>query len=264
MSNIHSTAIVEDGATLGADVKIGPYCHVGPQVTLGDGVQLVSHVVVAGNTTVGTSTRIFPFASIGHEPQDLKYGGEDVSLVIGSGCIIREGVTMNPGTAGGGSITSVGNNCAFLANTHVAHDCRVGNNVIMSNNAGLSGHTIVGDFAIFGGGSGSHQFCRVGHHAFVGGLSGIEGDLIPFGMAVGNRADLGGINIIGMKRTGVSRESIHAVRAAYKDLFSKDAPILENAQRLKESHTDKMVLDMVEFVLEGGDRPLCTPKNSKK
>ena len=258
-ATIHASSVIEDGAVLGDGVEIGPFCHVGANVRLGDGVQLLSHVSVQGDTSIGGGTRIFPFASIGGEPQDLKYAGEPVSLEVGEKCIIREGVTMNPGTAGGGSVTRVGNNSTFLANSHVAHDCIVGNNVIFSNNVMLAGHCTVGDFVIFGGGSGAHQFCRIGHHAFVGGLAGVEGDLLPFGMAIGNRADLGGLNLIGMKRAGFSRESIHAVRGVYKNLFSGDRPVQEAAKELRSDATDPLVTDILDFILASADRPLCTP-----
>ncbi|MGO9771913.1 MAG: acyl-ACP--UDP-N-acetylglucosamine O-acyltransferase, partial [Roseiarcus sp.] len=206
---VHTSACVEPGARLGAGVRVGPFCHVGPEATLGEGVRLISHVSVAGVTEIGARTRIFPFASIGHEPQDLKYRGERVSLTIGEDCVIREGVTMNPGTAGGGSRTIVGARCVFLANAHVAHDCRIGEDVILSNNVMLGGHCQVGDFAILSGGSAAHQFVRIGAHAFVGGLAGVENDIIPFGIALGNRAALAGLIFVGLKRRGFSHEAIH-------------------------------------------------------
>ncbi|MFD0917509.1 acyl-ACP--UDP-N-acetylglucosamine O-acyltransferase [Pseudahrensia aquimaris] len=259
MAQVHTSSVIEDGAQLGSDVKIGPFCHVGPEVVLGDGVELKGHVSVQGQTKIGARSRIFPFASIGSEPQDLKFAGESVSLEIGEGCLIREHVTMNPGTAGGGHITRVGNNCTFLASSHVAHDCIVGNNVIFSNNVMLAGHCIVGDHVIFGGGSAAHQFCRIGHHAFVGGLSGIEGDIIPFGMAIGNRANLAGLNLVGMKRAGIERASIHAVRAIYKELFSSQGVVQERAEALKAKNDDPLVLDILEFVTASADRALCTP-----
>ncbi len=170
---------MRDGAALGEGVRIGPFCHVGPDVVLGDSVELVSHAVVAGITRIGARTRIFPFASIGHQPQDLKYRGERSTLTVGTDCLIREGVTMNPGTVGGGMETVVGDHCAFLANSHVGHDSRLGNHCILSNNVMIAGHVTVGDHVIFGGGSAVIQFARVGSHAFVGGLSGLENDLIP-------------------------------------------------------------------------------------
>ena len=254
--------MVEPGCTLGAGVRIGPFCHVGPEVVLGDGVELLAQVSVQGITTIGDNSHIFPFASIGNEPQDLKFQGERVTLDIGKNCIIREGVTMNPGTKAGVSTTKVGDNCAFLANSHVAHDCTIGNNVICSNNAMIAGHCEIGDFVIFGGGAAIHQFSRVGHHAFIGGLAGVEGDLIPFGMALGNRASLAGLNLIGMKRAGIERSSIHAVRSAYKDLFSGEKPVQEMAESLRQSATDPLLNDLFDFITASKDRPLCTPSNS--
>jgi UDP-N-acetylglucosamine acyltransferase len=259
---IHPTAVVEDGAKLQAGTKVGPFCVVGREVTLGERVELVSHVVVAGTTSIGAGTRIFPFASIGHQPQDLKYKGEPSSLSVGSDCIIREGVTMNPGTAGGGSVTTVGNGCAFLANSHVGHDCRVGNGVIFSNNVMLAGHCTVGDFAILGGGAAVIQFARVGHHAFVGGMSGLENDLIPYGMALGNRAYLSGLNIVGLQRRGFSRNDIHDLRRAYRSLFAAEGSLSERVEDVAaEFAGHASVQEILAFIREGGKRSLCTPKN---
>ncbi len=259
---IHSSAVIEDGCVLGSDVVIGPFCHLGPEVILGDGVELMSHVSVQGITKIGSNTRIFPFASVGNEPQDLKFAGERVTVEGGDNCTIREGVTLNPGTAGGGNTTTIGNNCAFLANSHVAHDCRIGNGVICSNNVMIAGHCDIGDHVIFGGGSAIHQFSRVGHNAFIGGLAGVEGDLIPFGMAMGNRANLAGLNLIGMKRAGISRESIHLVRAAFKELFSGDKTVQDTAKALRESATDPQLIDLLDFIMASADRALCTPANA--
>ena len=202
---------------------------------------------------------MFPFASVGNEPQDLKYSGERVTLDIGNNCIIREGVTINPGTEGGGNATTVGNNCTFLANSHVAHDCRIGNGVICSNGALIAGHCEIGDHVIFGGGSAIHQFSRVGNNAFIGGLAGVEGDLIPFGMALGNRASLAGLNLIGMKRAGIPRESIHLVRAAFKDLFSGEKPVQDTAKELRETAEDPQLINLLDFITASADRALCTP-----
>jgi UDP-N-acetylglucosamine acyltransferase len=260
---IHSTAIVESGAELGAGVEIGPFCHVGPRVVLGEGVTLISHAVVAGRTTIGARTRIFPFASIGHAPQDLKYRGEASSLAVGSDCILREGVTVNPGTQGGNMITSVGNCCAFLANSHVGHDCRVGDNVILSNNVMLAGHVSIGDFAILGGGAAVIQFARVGAHAFVGGLSGLENDLIPYGMALGNRASLAGLNIIGLRRRGFSREAVHDLRRAYRLLFAAEGTLKERvADVAAEFSAHPEVHQMLDFIRDGGDRAICMPRDT--
>jgi UDP-N-acetylglucosamine acyltransferase len=261
--SVHPTSIVEDGAKLGSDVKIGPFCTVGGDVTLGDGVELVSHVAVAGTTSVGARTRVFPFASIGHQPQDLKYKGEPCSLMIGSDCMIREGVTMNPGTAGGGSKTTVGNGCAFLANSHVGHDCEVGNNVIFSNNVMLAGHCWVGDYAIIGGGAAVIQFARVGAHSFVGGMSGLENDLIPYGMAMGNRAYLSGLNIVGLQRRGFSRAKIHDLRRAYRALFAAEGTLVERLDDVTaEFESHELVTEIVAFIRGGGKRSLCTPRDA--
>ena len=257
---VHPSSVVEDGAVLGEGVRIGPFCHVGPQARLGDGCELVSHAVVAGDTHLGEGCRVFPFASIGHAPQDLKYAGEPVQLRIGARCTFREGVTVNPGTAGDRTVTTIGEGCLLLANSHVAHDCTLGDGVILSNNVMLAGHCSVGDGAIFGGGSAVHQFSRIGRHAFIGGLAGVEGDVIPFGMALGNRAYLGGLNLIGMKRTGVPRDSINAVRHAYKRLFDGAATVAEQADALRAESDDAFVREIAEFIVAENSRALCTPK----
>ena len=262
---IHPTAIIEDGARIGDGVRIGPYCLVGPDVAIGDGCELIGHVVVAGRTTIGAKTRIFPFASIGHQPQDLKYEGEPSTLEIGAGCILREGVTMNPGTKGGGLITKVGDNCAFLASSHVGHDCIVGNNVIFSNNVMCAGHATVGDFVIIGGGAGVIQFARVGAHSFVGAMSGLENDLIPYGMALGNRAYLSGLNIVGLQRRGFAREDIHKLRRAYRLMFAAEGTLLERVEDVAAEFKDHTIVqEIVAFIRAGGKRSLCTPRNGSE
>ncbi len=261
----HATAIIEDGAKIGSGVKIGPYCIVGRDAEIGDGVELVSHAVVTGRTRIGPRTRIFPFASIGHQPQDLKFKGEPSTLTIGADCIIREGVTMNPGTEGGGMETVVGDRCAFLANSHVGHDCRVGNNVIFSNNVMLAGHCTVGDFVIIGGGAAVIQFARVGAHAFVGGMSALENDLIPYGMALGNRAYLSGLNIIGLQRRGFPREQIHSLRRAYRLLFAAEGTLIERMDDVAAEFGDHpIVQEIIAFVRAGGKRSLCTPRDTRE
>jgi len=258
---IHPSACVEPGARLGAGVHVGPFCHVGPEATLGDGVRLISHVAVAGVTEIGARTRIFPFASIGHQPQDLKYRGERTVLTIGEDCLIREGVTMNPGTAGGGGRTIVGARGAFLANAHVAHDCRIGDDVILSNNVMIAGHCQIGDFAILSGGAATHQFTRIGAHAFIGGLCGVEYDVIPFGIAIGNRASLAGLNVVGLKRRGYSREAMHELRRAYKLLFSGDGTLKERIEDVAAAFSGQpAVQQVVAFLREGGERAICTPR----
>lgn len=262
-TNIHPTAVVEAGASLGDGVRIGPFCLVGSNVTLGNGCELISHVVVAGKTTIGPGTRIWPFASIGHQPQDLKYTGEPSTLAIGANCMLREGVTMNPGTKGGGMVTTIGDNCAFLANSHVGHDCVVGNNVIFSNNVMLAGHCTVGDFAILGGGAAAIQFARIGAHAFLGGMSGLEHDLIPYGMALGNRAYLSGLNLVGLQRRGFPREEIHRLRRAYRLLFAAEGTLAERTEDVAAEFADQpIVQEIVAFIRAGvgKKRALCTPR----
>jgi len=261
---VHPSAIVEPGARLGAGVRIGPFCHIGSAAALGDGVEVISHVSIAGATTIGARSRIFPFAAIGQEPQDLKYRGEPVRLTIGEDCLIREGVTMNPGTAGGGGETIVGARCVLLANSHVAHDCRLGESVILSNNVMLGGHCQIGDFAILGGGSAAHQFVRIGAHVFVGGLAGVENDIIPFGIALGNRASLAGLNFVGLKRRGFSHTAIHALRRAYKMLFAPTGTLTERAEDVAAAFPEEeAVQQMVAFLRAGGERAICTPRDGK-
>ena len=258
---VHPSAFVSSGAKLGADVKIGPFCTVGEHVELGEGVELISHVAVAGRTVVGARTQIFPFASIGHEPQDLKYHGEPSTLTIGSGCKLREGVTINPGTEGGGMSTTVGNNCAFLANSHVGHDCHIGNNVVFSNNALLAGHCTVGDFVILGGGAAVIQFARIGAHAFVGGMSGLDNDLIPYGMAMGNRAHLSGLNIVGLKRRGFANSDVHDMRRAYRALFANEGTLQERTDDVAQQFKDHAIVqEIVAFIRAPSKKALCSPQ----
>lgn len=263
-ARVHPSAIVEPGAGLGPGSTIGPFCHVGPHVELAADVELVSHVAVAGRTKIGARTKIFPFASIGHPPQDLKYRGEPSRLEIGADCLIREGVTINPGTEGGGMLTKVGDRCAFLANAHVGHDCRIGNDVILSNNVMIAGHVAVGDFASLGGGAGVLQFTRIGAHAFLGGLSGLEHDLIPYGLALGNRAVLAGINLVGLKRRGFSREAINDLRRAYRLLFAPEGSFAERIADLGQQLGEQpQVKEILAFLEAGGDRAVCGPAHEK-
>ncbi|MBF0304241.1 MAG: acyl-ACP--UDP-N-acetylglucosamine O-acyltransferase [Alphaproteobacteria bacterium] len=260
MAAIHPTAIVDPAAKLADDVSIGPYCVVGPEVSLAARVELVSHVVVAGRTSIGEGCRIFPFASIGHQPQDLKFKGEPSTLVIGSNNLIREHVTMNPGTAGGGMITRVGDGCLFMMGSHVAHDCVVGDSVIMANNATLAGHVTVGEFAVLGGLSAVHQFVRIGRHAMIGGMSGVETDIIPYGSVTGNRAHLSGLNLVGLKRRGFSRDQIHALRNAYRLLFAPEGNLQERIADVAEQFEDQAaVMEIVEFMRADTSRGICQP-----
>jgi UDP-N-acetylglucosamine acyltransferase len=261
MTEIHPSAVVDPKASIAATAVIGPYCLVGPQVEIGDGVELLSHVVVTGRTRIGAGTRIFPFASIGHQPQDLKYKGEPSTLEIGRNNQIREYVTMNPGTEGGGMVTRVGDNCLFMASAHIAHDCIVGDNVIMANNATLAGHVTVGEYAFLGGLSAVHQFVRIGKHAMIGGMSGVEADVIPFGMVIGNRAYLNGLNIVGLKRRGFSRDDIHTLRNAYRLLFAPEGTLQERLSDVEEQfHGNQVVMEIVAFIRDETSRSLSTPK----
>jgi UDP-N-acetylglucosamine acyltransferase len=265
MTQIHPTAIVEPGARLAETVVIGPYCHVGGEAELEDGVTLHAHVVVAGRTTIGANTRIFPFASIGHQPQDLKYAGERSRLLIGCDNIIREHVTMNPGTTGGGMLTRVGDHCLFMVGAHVAHDCQVGSNVVMANNATLAGHVVVADYAILGGLSAVHQFVRIGQYAMIGGMSGVERDVIPYGSVMGDRARLSGVNIVGMQRRGFSREEIQALRNAFQLLFADTGTLSERVDGLVERFGDvKPVKDIIDFIRADSSRAICQPGERSK
>jgi len=263
MANVHFGSVVEDGAQIGRDVEIGPFCFVGRNVVLGDDVKLHSHVVITGATQVGENTEIFPFASLGNIPQDLKFDGEASSLTIGKNNIIREHVTMSPGTKGGGLVTTVGNNCLFMVGSHVAHDCVVKDNVILANNATLAGHVLVEEFAVLGGLSAVHQFVRIGRHAMVGGMSGVEQDVIPYGSVLGNRARLAGLNIVGLKRRGFSRAEIAILRKAYRLLFAEEGTISERLEDVTEMYTESQaVMDIVSFIREDSNRAICQPRSS--
>lgn len=263
---IHPSAVVESGAKLGSGVSIGPFCHVGPDAVLGDDVELISHVVVMGATTIGEATRVFPQAVLGAEPQNTAYKGERTTLTIGRKNTIREGVTMHIGTGNARGETIVGDNCMFLAYAHVAHDCILGNNVVFSNNVMIGGHTTIGDHVIVGGGAGIHQFCNIGHHAFVGGIAAVVHDVIPYGMVVGNRAHMAGLNLVGMKRSGMAKDEINALRHAYKELFSDNGRTLrENARRLKEDYAgNDAVIDIADFILVDSKRKFTTPMTARR
>ncbi|HZB90215.1 MAG TPA: acyl-ACP--UDP-N-acetylglucosamine O-acyltransferase [Stellaceae bacterium] len=264
MPKIHPTAIVEPGAEIAETASVGPYCHVGGRVVLGEAVELLSHVVVAGRTSIGAGTRIFPFASIGHPPQDLKYKGEDSSLVIGKRATVREHVTMNPGTAGGGMVTRIGDDCLFMASVHVGHDCLLGDNVIMANNATLAGHVVVGDYAAFGGLSAVHQFTRIGQHAYIGGLTGVERDVIPYGLVMGDRARLAGLNMVGLQRRGFSREDIQALRSAYQMVFEDPSGTLaERVEAAAARYAEaRPVRELVAFMRAENARGFVQPKSN--
>ncbi len=260
MTTIHPTSIVEDGASIGEGVTIGPYCVIGPEVVLKDGVTLEPHIVITGMTELGRNCHVYPFTSLGYKPQDLKYRGEKSRLVIGDNTTIREHVTMNPGTEGGGMLTSIGTNCLIMGGVHIAHDCHLGNNVIMVNNSGCAGHVTIGDNAIFSGSSGAHQYTRIGEGAFIGGMTGVENDVIPFGLVIGNRGHLAGLNIVGLKRAGVGHEQIHALRKAYKMLFDKSGTFAERVDNVADQFADvALVMKIVDFIRTDSDRRLVLP-----
>lgn len=259
-AQIHPTAIVEDGAEIGAGVRIGPYCVVGPQVSLGPNVVLESHVAVAGRTSVGEATRIFPFASIGHIPQDLKFHGEDVELVIGARNSIREHTTMNPGTGAGGGITRVGDGNLFMMSTHVAHDCIIGNNVIMANNATLGGHVVIEDSVVVGGLAAVHQFVRIGRGAMIGGMAGVAADVIPYGSVMGERAHLAGLNLVGLKRRGAERAQIHGLRNAFAEMFEGEGNLQERVARAAANYPgNPLVEEVAKFVTSESSRSFTVP-----
>lgn len=261
MADIHATAIVDDGARLAEGARVGPYCVVGGDVELGADVVLHSHVVVAGRTRIGARTQVYPFASLGHRPQDLKFAGENSDLIVGEDNQIREHVTMNPGTEGGGMTTRVGNGCLFMVGAHVAHDCQVGDHVILANNATLAGHVVVEERAIIGGLSAIHQFVRIGRNAIVGGMSGVEHDVIPYGMAMGERAHLQGINVTGLKRHGFERGEIQKLNEAFRRLFDDKATLAERTDRLEaELGGVRGVADIIAFIRSDSSRALCRPK----
>ncbi|MGA7329012.1 MAG: acyl-ACP--UDP-N-acetylglucosamine O-acyltransferase [Rhodomicrobium sp.] len=258
---VHPLAAIDPDAELGEDVEIGPFAVIGPRVRLGDRVRVHSHAVITGQTQIGESSEIHPFAVLGGPPQDKKYRGEESELIVGPFTTVREHVTMNGGTGSGGHVTRVGAHGLFLTAAHVAHDCQVGDHVIFSNNATLAGHVTVEDHAILGGLSAVHQFVRIGAYAFVGGMSGVENDVIPFGMALGNRAHLAGLNIVGLKRQGFDREQIHALRKAYRLLFSQEGTLQERLDDVdKMFPEDAAVQRIVAFIRAKADRAFCVPR----
>lgn len=257
---IHPLAVVEPGADLGEGVRIGPFCRVSGEARLGDGVELKSHVSVEGATSVGSGTVVWPFASLGGDPQNKAHKGGPSRLVIGSGCVIRENCTINRGTDTARALTSVGDNGYFMAGAHIAHDCDVGSNVTFANNATLGGHVHVGDFVTIGGYAAVHQFARVGHHAFVTGMSALTGDLIPYGVAMGNRARLRGLNLVGMKRSGMTSAAMREFKDAYKMMFNRRMLFSEALARTREHYAGNAgVLELVSFFDAGSKRHFCMP-----
>ncbi|MCO5140383.1 MULTISPECIES: acyl-ACP--UDP-N-acetylglucosamine O-acyltransferase [unclassified Shinella] len=263
-AKIHPLSVIEDGAVIGENVVVGPFCHVGPKVVLGDGVELLTHVVVTGRTDIGRGTRIFANAVIGGDPQSVHHDGAETTLSVGEMCVIREGVTMNTGTTEGGGKTVVGSNNLFLANSHVAHDCQLGSHIILSNNVMLAGHVTVEDRVILGGGSAVHQFTRIGRQAFIGGLSAVAYDVIPYGMLNGNPGILGGLNVVGMSRAGMEKAAIHEVRRAFKQIFEGEGSIRANAAAIRADYANSVpVMHILDFIAAESDRALSSPNRGK-
>jgi UDP-N-acetylglucosamine acyltransferase len=258
MTTIDPAARVEAGAVIGPDAVIGPYCTVGANVVIGESCRLVAHVNVTGHTTIGAGTVIYPFASLGTPPQSARYRGGPTRLIVGAGCDIREGVTMNTGTEDGNGLTKVGDHCFFMVGSHVAHDCIVGNDVTFANSCVLAGHVTVDDHVFFGGHSAVHQFVRIGEGAMVAGISGAAHDVIPYGFVYGNpRGSLAGLNIIGLRRRGVSRADMHRLRRAYRLLFLTEGRLAERVDAVaKEYESDPIVGKIVAFIRDRGTRPL--------
>ncbi len=255
---IHPTAIVDDGAQLGADVEVGPFCVVGRHVRLGDGVRLISHVVIAGHTEIGARSIVHPQAVLGGEGQIRGNDFPDGRLTIGTDNVIREAVTISCGSRKGGGLTAIGNNCYFMAYSHMGHDCRIGNNVTLANGVQLAGHMEIGDGVIMGGLAAGQQFSRVGQYAFISGLSGISTDVIPYGMAIGLHVRLGGLNLIGLRRRKIPRERIHALRAAFREIFLHGGSIHDNAERAAVKWPDAPeVQEVVAFIRAKPNRPIC-------
>ena len=257
--SIHPSAVIEEGARIGNGCVIGPFCHVGPNVILHDNVTLKSHVVVTGHTTIGSDTVVFPFASLGEIPQDLKFKGEETRLVIGQRNRIREHVTMNTGTQGGGGVTIVGDDCLFMAGCHVAHDVHIGNRVILVNSAAVAGHCVLEDDVIIGGLSGIHQFVRIGHGAIIGAVTMVTNDVIPFGLVQAPRGELDGLNLVGLKRKGLARADITALRAAFQMMAQGEGTFNDRVKRMGEETDSVYVKQIVDFVMAASDRSFLTP-----
>ncbi len=258
---IHPSSVIDKKAKISKNVKIGPFCYIGPNVVLDENVELMSNVHVEGKTKIGKGTKIFPFASIGTQPQDLKFKGETNSIEIGINNTIREYVTINPGTEGGGSKTIIGNNCLLMISSHVAHDCKIGNNVVIANNVPLGGHVVIEDSVIIGGNSAVQQFTRIGRLAMIGGMTGVLKDVIPFGLSIGNRNFLQGLNLIGLRRHKYDNKKIIELDKAYKDLFASKN-LYENLNKINGEHKqNELVAEVVKFIEKDKKRPICSPQN---
>ena len=260
---IHNSSVIDKEAKIGKNVKVGPFCYIGPKVHIGDDVEIISNVHIEGNTKIGKGTKIFPFASIGTQPQDLKYKGESNSLEIGENNTIREYVTINPGTQGGGSKTVIGNNCLLMISSHIAHDCNIGNHVVIANNVPLGGHVTIEDSVVIGGNSAVQQFTRIGRLAMIGGMTGVLKDVIPFGLSFGNRNYLRGINLIGLKRKKYENKKIMELDTAFKKIFSSKN-LHENLSKINgEYKANDLVKEVINFIGKDKKRPICTP-NTKE
>ena len=256
---IHPSAVIEPGAKIADDVSVGPFSFIGAEVVLHSGVEIKSHVVITGNTEIGRETVIYPFAVVGEIPQDLKFSGEKTSLKIGKRNRIREHVTINTGTAGGGGLTLVGNDCLFMAGSHIAHDVKIGDKVIIANSGAVAGHCLIEDEVIIGGLSGIHQFVRIGRGAIIGAITMVTNDVIPFGLVQGPRGNLDGLNLIGLKRKGVERKDITALRAAFQTLAQGEGTFYNRAKKLKEEANNEYVDAITNFILGASDRSFLTP-----
>ena len=256
---IDKNALINSKAKVSSSAKIGPYCVIGPNVEIGDETEVHSHVNISGNTIIGNNNKIYPFAAIGNDPQDLKYNGEDTKLIIGNNNKIREYVTIHPGTTGGGGITKIGNNCLFMISSHVAHDCNVGNNVIIANNVPLGGHVTIEDNVVIGGNSAVQQFTRIGQMAMIGGMTGVLHDVIPYGLSIGNRNYLQGLNLIGLRRANFENKDILGLTEAYKEIFATKN-LTENLNKLNgEFKENPLVKKVIEFITKDKKRSICTP-----
>lgn len=259
-ARVHPSSVVEPGAVIGAGCEIGPFCVIGAEVVLHDRVVVKSHAVVTGRTEIGSETVIFPFATVGEVPQDLKYKGEKSRLVVGERCRIREGATLNLGTEGGGGVTRVGDDVLIMTGAHVGHDAQIGNRVILVNNVAIAGHCVLGDDVIVGGLSGVHQFVRIGQGAIIGAVTMVTNDVIPYGLVQAPRGELDGLNLVGLKRRGVERGEITALRAAYQMLAQGEGTFLDRARRLGEETDSVHVREVTDFILSASDRSFLTPK----
>ena len=258
---IHKSSIIHQDAKVSDKSEIGPYVVIGPNVIIGDNVTIYSHVNISGDTVIGNGCTIFPFASIGNSPQDLKYKGEKTKLVIGENNTIREYVTINPGTDGGGGVTTIGNNCLFMISSHIAHDCKIGSNVVIANNVPIGGHAIIDNDVIIGGNAAVHQFTRIGKMAMVGGMTGVTSDIIPYGLSLGNRNYLEGINLIGLRRKKYDNKKIMGLDKAYKEIFSSKN-LHENLSRINGEYKDnELVTEVIRFIEKDKKRPICAPKS---